>query len=80
MLGRMIGLAVGLSLLVSVGLVEAADKGPVKADQTKAVIKTKFGDMEVKFFSDKAPNHVQNFLKLAKSRDGYRQDDADTRD
>jgi peptidyl-prolyl cis-trans isomerase B (cyclophilin B) len=62
MLGRMIGLAVGLSLLVSAGLVEAADKGSVKADQTKAMIKTKFGDMEVK-----APNHVQNFLKLAKS-------------
>lgn len=35
----------------------------------KAVIKTKFGDMEIVFFPDKAPNHVQNFIKLAKS--GY---------
>jgi peptidyl-prolyl cis-trans isomerase B (cyclophilin B) len=35
----------------------------------KAVIKTKFGDMEIAFFPDKAPNHVQNFIKLAKS--GY---------
>src|SRR5690348_8577140 len=34
-----------------------------------AVIKTKFGDMEIVFFPDKAPNHVQNFIKLAKS--GY---------
>ncbi len=36
---------------------------------SKAVIKTKFGDMEIAFFPDKAPNHVQNFIKLAKS--GY---------
>ena len=37
--------------------------------QPKAVIKTKLGDMEIVFFPDKAPNHVQNFIKLAKS--GY---------
>lgn len=67
MLGRMIGLVVGLSLMVSAGLVEAADTASAKADHTKAVIKTKFGDMEIKFFPDKAPNHVQNFVKLAKS-------------
>ncbi|HEY7533060.1 MAG TPA: peptidylprolyl isomerase [Nitrospiraceae bacterium] len=35
----------------------------------KAMIKTKFGEMEIVFFPDKAPNHVQNFVKLAKS--GY---------
>jgi peptidyl-prolyl cis-trans isomerase B (cyclophilin B) len=67
MLGGMIGLVVGMSLIVSAGLVEAGDKAPAKAEQTKAVIKTKFGDMEVKLFPDKAPNHVQNFMKLAKS-------------
>jgi peptidyl-prolyl cis-trans isomerase B (cyclophilin B) len=37
------------------------DKGP------KAIIKTKFGDIEIKLFPDKAPKHVENFLKLAKS-------------
>lgn len=37
------------------------DKGP------RAVIKTKFGEMEMKFFPDKAPKHVENFIKLAKS-------------
>ena len=31
------------------------------------VIETKFGDMELKLFSDVAPGHVENFLKLAKS-------------
>ena len=66
-LGGVIGFLVAVSLLVSAGLVEAADKAPAKAEQTKAVIKTKFGDMEVQLFPEKAPNHVQNFLKLAKS-------------
>jgi peptidyl-prolyl cis-trans isomerase B (cyclophilin B) len=48
----------------------AADKA---AEQTptekgpRAVIKTKLGDIEVKFFPDKAPKHVENFMKLAKS-------------
>ncbi|MFQ5931386.1 MAG: peptidylprolyl isomerase, partial [Nitrospiraceae bacterium] len=32
-----------------------------------AIIKTKFGEMEIKFFPDRAPKHVENFLKLAKS-------------
>lgn len=45
----------------------AGETGAGKAP--KAVIKTKFGDMEIAFFPDKAPNHVQNFIKLAKS--GY---------
>ena len=45
----------------------AGETGAGKA--SKAVIKTKFGDMEIAFFPDKAPNHVQNFIKLAKS--GY---------
>lgn len=32
----------------------------------RAVIKTKFGEMEISFFPDKAPNHVENFIKLTK--------------
>jgi peptidyl-prolyl cis-trans isomerase B (cyclophilin B) len=31
-----------------------------------AIIKTKFGEMEIKFFPDLAPKHVENFIKLAK--------------
>ena len=34
--------------------------------ETKAVIETKFGNMEIKFFPDVAPNHVKNFIELAK--------------
>jgi peptidyl-prolyl cis-trans isomerase B (cyclophilin B) len=33
----------------------------------QAVIDTKFGSMEIRFFPDKAPKHVENFIKLAKS-------------
>ena len=32
-----------------------------------AVIKTKFGEMEIRFFPDVAPKHVENFISLAKS-------------
>lgn len=42
------------------GQTEAGEKG------ARAVIKTKFGDMEMVFFPDVAPKHVENFLKLAK--------------
>jgi len=37
-----------------------------KMAETRAVIETKFGNMELKFFSEAAPNHVNNFLELAK--------------
>ncbi len=34
--------------------------------EAKAVIETKFGDIEIKFFPDVAPNHVNNFIELSK--------------
>lgn len=37
-----------------------------KMAKQKAVIKTKFGDIVLRFFPDAAPNHVDNFLELAK--------------
>jgi peptidyl-prolyl cis-trans isomerase B (cyclophilin B) len=37
-----------------------------KMSETTAVIETKFGNMEIKFFPDVAPNHVNNFIELAK--------------
>ena len=40
---------------------------PAEKKQPRAVIKTKFGEMEIKFFQDVAPKHVENFIKLAKS-------------
>jgi peptidyl-prolyl cis-trans isomerase B (cyclophilin B) len=37
-----------------------------KMAETTAVIETKFGNIELKFFPDVAPNHVNNFIELAK--------------
>jgi peptidyl-prolyl cis-trans isomerase B (cyclophilin B) len=33
---------------------------------TRAVIETRFGEMELEFLPDKAPGHVKNFLDLAR--------------
>jgi len=37
-----------------------------KMSETKAVIETTFGNIELIFFPEVAPNHVNNFLELAK--------------
>ncbi len=51
----------------------ASDKTPsAKTDTSKgprAIIKTKFGEIELKLYPDVAPKHVENFIKLAK--DGF---------
>jgi len=51
--------------MAGVGLAADKDKAPAKGP--RAIINTKFGEMEIEFFPDKAPNHVANFIKLAKS-------------
>ena len=61
----------GGSLLLGMGALSAADKAPTGKEEgakgPKATIKTKFGDMEIVLFPEKAPKHVENFLTLAKS-------------
>ena len=37
-----------------------------KMAETKAIIETKLGNIELKFFPDVAPIHVNNFIELAK--------------
>jgi peptidyl-prolyl cis-trans isomerase B (cyclophilin B) len=34
----------------------------------RAIIDTKFGEIEIEFFPDKAPGHVKNFVDLAKKK------------
>lgn len=34
--------------------------------ETKAIIETNFGNMEIQFFPEVAPNHVSSFIELAK--------------
>ena len=64
-------LVLGGSLLLGMGTLFAADKTPAEkaeaAKGPKAIIKTKFGDMDIVFFPEKAPKHVENFIALAKS-------------
>ena len=67
-------LVLGVSLLWGMGTVSATDKAPaVKAGKAegakgpRAIITTRFGEIEVTFFPDKAPEHVKNFISLAKS-------------
>jgi peptidyl-prolyl cis-trans isomerase B (cyclophilin B) len=36
-----------------------------EAGKSRAIIETKFGEMELEFLTDKAPGHVKNFLDLA---------------
>ena len=47
----------------------AEDKKPTEGGkmQSHAIIKTKFGEIEIKFFPELAPKHVENFIALAKS-------------
>src|SRR5262245_65603974 len=40
---------------------------PASGKEPRAIIDTKFGSMEIRFFPDKAPKHVENFIKLARS-------------
>ncbi len=40
--------------------------GKMDFNKVKVVIETEFGDMEIKFFPELAPKHVENFVKLAK--------------
>ena len=37
-----------------------------KMSETRAIIETRFGNIDLKFFPNVAPNHVSNFLELAK--------------
>jgi len=67
-------LVLGGSLLWGMGVVFSADKAPAgKAGKVegvkgpRAIITTRFGEMEITFFPDKAPKHVENFISLAKS-------------
>ena len=68
----LIGMVIGAALSISgTEAVVAADKAPTSKVETpkgpRAIIKTKFGDIEIKFYPDVAPKHVDNFVKLAKS-------------
>ena len=39
----------------------------VNGKEPRAIIDTKFGSIEIRFFPEKAPKHVENFIQLAQS-------------
>ncbi len=39
-----------------------------KMSETRAIIETSLGNIDLKFFPDVAPNHVSNFVELAEKR------------
>jgi peptidyl-prolyl cis-trans isomerase B (cyclophilin B) len=58
-------------LLRSYGQAERVNKKFIpeekqKMSETSAVIETKLGNIELRFFPEVAPNHVKNFIELAK--------------
>jgi len=68
-----------LAVVLFFGLMAALSPAPAHAEggqltpkeltelsKVRATIETKFGNMQVRFFPDIAPNHVKNFIKLAK--------------
>ncbi len=64
-------LSMMVSLLSWQGMTLAANEAPVAlpASEPRAIIKTKFGEIEVKLNKDMAPKTVENFVKL--SKDGF---------
>ena len=71
MIRRMLIIGVVITVALSFGgpsfAVDADKEQAKKAGPPKAIISTKFGDMELEFFPDKAPKHVENFLSLSRS-------------
>jgi peptidyl-prolyl cis-trans isomerase B (cyclophilin B) len=64
-----IGIISLMVLLVSIpNGVRADEKKSVERGKMEphAIIKTTFGEMEIRFFPDLAPKHVENFITLAK--------------
>jgi peptidyl-prolyl cis-trans isomerase B (cyclophilin B) len=59
-------LLVGLPVLAEVKQKTFTKEEIKKMAETRAIIETKFGNIDLRFFPDVAPNHVNNFIELAK--------------
>jgi peptidyl-prolyl cis-trans isomerase B (cyclophilin B) len=58
---------VGISLLSCLVFLMLTTGARAADTQKYAVIETKFGNIEILFLPELAPNHVENFIKLAES-------------
>ncbi len=59
-------LLLGLPVLAEVKQKTFTKEEIRKMAETRAVIETKFGNIELRFFPDVAPKHVNSFIELAK--------------
>lgn len=59
-------MAAGL-VLGGIGMGQVAEAADSSKQAPRALIKTKYGEIELKLYPDVAPKHVENFVKLAKS-------------
>jgi peptidyl-prolyl cis-trans isomerase B (cyclophilin B) len=71
MISRTFWIVMSVILLVSTASAEMKSKKFTQEEikkmaDTTAVIETKFGNIELKFFPEIAPNHVNNFIELAR--------------
>ena len=68
---RVLVVALGILGLLGASLPAAPAWAEAEKDTTakapRAILKTKFGEMEIVLFPDLAPKHVESFVKLAKS-------------
>ena len=56
-------------VMFSAASIESVMAADTALNAPRAIIKTKFGDIEIEFYPNVAPKHVENFIKLAK--DGF---------
>jgi peptidyl-prolyl cis-trans isomerase B (cyclophilin B) len=59
-------LSILLAVLLSSAMLGAEEKTPMNSSNEVAVIKTSEGEMVVRFWTDAAPNTIENFKKLAR--------------
>ncbi len=62
----LLALAVAVSAFAEIRNKKFTKEEIKKMADTKAIIETKFGNIELRFFPDVAPNHVNNFIELAR--------------
>jgi peptidyl-prolyl cis-trans isomerase B (cyclophilin B) len=55
------------SFVLGFGIIAMVLHADAAEPETQAIIETKLGAIELVFVPDKAPKHVENFIKLAKS-------------
>jgi peptidyl-prolyl cis-trans isomerase B (cyclophilin B) len=67
MVGRACIWIVVLGVILFSGRSTDVEAQAANGKEPRAIIETKFGSMEIRFFPDKAPKHVENFITLAKS-------------